>query len=215
MRLLEKTTLLAVLGPIAPLVGFLACWWGTFAWLPEKMVRNTALSGLAVGLLAAAVFLRGWMRRGFSFSWKAWAGIYLFYAVGTFGFFMGMPVFNLALVLPAGVIVGGRLARQVLEAGQVRRLIHGAQIYTTSVLAALCLCSATLALAYQDTGAELQAMFHLGFRLTRMHLVGLIVFGGSALLLLHWFLLAAVVYRSLRRHQRAERPEFHSGAGAG
>jgi len=30
----------------------------------------------------------------------------LFYSVGMFGFFMGVPVFNVILAVPAGVFVG-------------------------------------------------------------------------------------------------------------
>ena len=106
---------------------------------------------------------------------------------------MGVPVFNLALAIPAGFILGSRLAAQRADETSLRFAMRRAAVFTTIVLAFICMASAIIALADPYTEANLQGMFGLPFDVTRGMVVGLIVIGGSLLLILNWLLTSASV----------------------
>jgi hypothetical protein len=185
-----------VLGAIPPIAGLLAGWWGSLPWKSETWIPRCALTGLAIGLLTDALFLRRWFHRRYAMSWLAWFGIFVFYSAGMFGLFMGMPAFNVALALPVGLVVGGKLAASNCDSDCGRRIIRHACISTTVVLAAVCAASATIALLHPSTASELQHMLSLGFEVTSTHVTGLIVVGGGALLVLHWTITAFVARRT-------------------
>ena len=196
LRKLEAPILAFVLGAIPPITGLLAGWWGSLPWNPETWIARCALAGLAAGLLIDAIFLRRYFRRRYALPWIAWLGIFVFYSVGMFGFFMGVPVFNVALALPAGLVVGGKLAASDCDPDLGRRIIRRACAITTAVLAVICAASATIALLSPSTASDLEGMLNLGFRVTTVHLIVLIMVGGGVLLVLQWALTAFIAHRT-------------------
>jgi hypothetical protein len=196
LRKLEAPMLAFVLGAIPPITGLLAGWWGSLPWNSETWIFRCALAGLAAGLLVDAVFVKKLVQRRYALPWIVWLGIFVFYSVGMFGFFMGVPAFNVALALPAGLVVGGKLAASDCDPDRGRRVIRRACIITTVVLAAICTASATIALLSPSTASDLERMLNLGFRVTTVHLVSLIIVGGGALLALQWTLTAFVARRT-------------------
>jgi hypothetical protein len=193
MRRLEHIVRIVVIGAVPPIVGLLAGLWGTFAVLPERGVMIGSLTGLAAGLILDAVFLRRAMEQAHAASLWIWAAVYLFYSVGTFGFFMGVPVFNLLLGIPAGVLIGGRLAHAGAAPEEVRQQARQASAFTTGVLAIACIASATLALADPSTAANLEGMLGLGFEVTQLMIMALIIVGGAVLLGAQWALTGSTV----------------------
>jgi hypothetical protein len=193
---LEAPVTALVLGAIPPIAGLLAGWWGSLPCNSEMWIARFALAGLAIGLLIDALFLRRWFHRRYAMSWLAWFGIFVFYSVGMFGLFMGMPAFNVALALPAGLVVGGKLAASNCDSDCGRRIIRLACISTTVVLAAVCAASATIALLHPSTASELQHMLNLGNEVTSAHVTSLIIVGGGALLVMHWTVTAFVARRT-------------------
>lgn len=193
MSRLEHIVRFVVIGAMPPIIGLLAGWWGTFAVLPERGVIVGAITGLMAGLALDAVLLRRAMERAHSAPLWIWGSVYLFYSVGTFGFFMGVPVFNLLLGVAAGLLLGGRLARTGASAEAVQRLATLASAFTTGVLALACIASAAIALADPYTAANLEGMLGLGFEVTQPMIVALIVVGGAALLGAEWVLTGGVV----------------------
>jgi hypothetical protein len=196
LRKLEAPILAFALGAIPPIAGLLAGWWGSLPWNSETWIARFAFAGLAMGLLIDAIFLRGFFRRRYAINWLVWLGIFVFYSVGMFGFFMGVPAFNVALALPAGLVVGGKLAASNCDSDCGQRIILRACISTTMVLTAVCVASATIALLHPSTASELQHMLNLGFEVTTAHLVSLIIVGGGALLVMHWTITAFVARRT-------------------
>jgi hypothetical protein len=192
MKKIEPLILTVILGPIAPIIGLLTGWWGTFAWLPEKLIGPAALAGLTIGLLVDVVYLKKWVRQADTISWPVWLAIYLFCAIGMYGFFMGMPAFHLGLALPAGFIVGAKLTRQSADVDRARRVSRAAGGLTTGVLALLCAASAYLALSDPYTASSLEGMFALNFKVTPSIILAIIVIGGGVLLALNGWLTAAV-----------------------
>jgi len=192
MKTIKKIIMGTILGPIPPILGLLTGWWGGFAWLPENLIGPAALAGLTVGLLVDLFYLKKWVNRAEAISWPVWLAIYLFYSVGMYGFFMGVPVFNLGLAVLAGFIVGVKLTRQAAGIGRARRVSRLAGGLTTGVLAFLCAGSAFVALADSYTAANLEGMFALNFKVTLPIIAGIIVLGGGVLLALNWWLTAVV-----------------------
>lgn len=193
MEFVERWVLALVIGAVPPAVGLLAGWWGTFSFLPEGGVAIASGTGFAAGLLIDALYLRRWIRRAQDAPLWVWCAVYLLYSVGALGFFMGVPALNLLLALPAGVLLGGRLARQRASSDPVRRTARGASAFTTAVLAAACVASAALALSDRYTASNLEGMLGLRFEVTQRMIVALIVAGGAALLAAQWWLTSAVV----------------------
>ena len=193
MKLVERWVMALAIGALPPMVGLLAGWWGTFAYLPDGGVAIAAIAGFGAGLFLDARYLGQWMRRAQDSPIWIWCAVYLAYSIGVFGFFMGVPAFNLLLALPAGVLFGGRLARERATADQVVRSARGACTFTTAVLAAACAISAWLALNDPYTAANLEGMLRLGFHVTQTMVLGLILVGGSALLAAQWGLTGAIV----------------------
>ena len=196
LKKLEAPILAFALGAIPPITGLLAGWWGTLPSNSERWIARCALAGLAIGLLIDTIFLRRWFRRRYAIPWLVWLGIFVFYSVGMFGFFMGVPAFNVALALPAGLVVGSKLAASNCDSDCGRQIILRACVSTTMVLTAVCVASATIALLHPSTASELQHMLNLGFEVTTAHVTGLIVVGGGALLVMHWTITAFVARRT-------------------
>ena len=188
LRKIENAVIGVVLGAVPVISGFLAGWWISVPLVPESRIYQFALAGLFLGILVDVFFLRGWVGRAYSLKPWVWRAVYVFYSVGMLGFFMGVPVFNVALALPAGVFVGRWLVHCGADSLRVQQTARATALFTTSVLGLVCLASASIALASPSTAADLQGMLRLPFRVTRAMILGLIVGGGLLILVLNWWL---------------------------
>jgi len=185
---IENAVIGLALGAVPVISGFLAGWWISLPLVPESRIHQFALAGLVLGILVDVRFLRGWVQRAYSLKPWLWRAVYVFYSVGMLGLFMGVPVFNVALALPAGVFVGRWLVHCDADSARVRRTARETALFTTSILGLVCLASASIALASPSTAADLQGMLRLPFPVTRAMILGMIVGGGLLLLALNWWL---------------------------
>ncbi|PKO02372.1 MAG: hypothetical protein CVU43_08055 [Chloroflexi bacterium HGW-Chloroflexi-5] len=190
----EKLFLGIVLGAIFPLIGFLAGWWSTSQLASNAWVFIAALVGLIIGIIVDALILKKWVSKAFEMDLRLWMGILFFYAICVFGFFMGVPVFNLALAIPAGLVIGRKFAHQKSPAVAENRTILRTNLFTTGVLAFICASSAFLALRDPTTAANLEGMLRLNFEVTQGMIVALIVVGGAGLLAVHWWLVIKTIH---------------------
>jgi hypothetical protein len=204
---LERFALGLLIAPLAPIALLMAGWWLAYERLPEAWIPWGTLIGLALGLLADLLFLKQLLERAERLSPAFWAAVLLFYSVGTFGFFMGVPVFNAALAVPAGFVVGGRMAHRAADrAGAsppaLSRALRAAAfrtcLLTTALLALVCAASAAFALLSPSTPSDLEGMLGLGFHVTPAMLWGLILVGGAGLLAVNWALTALSVRLTYR-----------------
>lgn len=193
MKKIEKLFCALLLGPIFPLIGFLAGWWSLSMSAPNLIIAVAALTGLVLGLLVDAFFLKKWVANAYRFNPILLLAIYLFYSICVFGFFMGVPVFNVVLALPAGLFIGARITHCELDAKTEKREINRALTLPLLVMAFICAASAFLALRDPTTAANLEGMLRLPFDVTHPMIVALIVVGGSALLVLQWVLGAKAI----------------------
>jgi len=189
----EKLTLGSILAPIAPLALFMGFWLLSYVLLPEKWIPYCTLLGILLGILADGLLLKKLITRAYGLGTVFWLAVLLFYSVGIFGFFMGVPVFNTALSIPAGFIVGGKLAHEVADDSRVRRASLQTSILTTSLMALICVASAIFALLSPSTPSDLRGMLGLGFEVTSAMIWGIILIGGAGLLAVNWLLTGLVV----------------------
>ena len=113
-----------------------------------------------------------------------------------------VPVFNAALAIPAGFVVGSRLAAENADQLRVRKAAQRMAWFTTAVLTFICAASALIALASSSTAGDLRGMLGLGFEITQSMIIGLTLVGGAALLVVGWGLTVAsvrITYSFLQR----------------
>jgi hypothetical protein len=188
---LECFCLGLILAPVIPLAGLMGFWWTAIALLSETWIPFAASAGLLVGILVDIFMLKKLLDRRLSL-WL-WVAVFLFYSIGAFGFFMGVPVFNALLAIPAGFVIGSRLAAEKADRLMVRKAAQRTAWFTTGVLALICAASAIIALVSSSTASDLRGMLNPGFTVTQGLIVALILVGGMALLALGWGLSVASV----------------------
>ncbi len=198
MQKVEDMAIGIALGAVPILVCFIAFWWISILFVPESDIFRWALVGLLVGILLDVFFLRGWIRRAYSMKIWIWIAAYLFYSIGLFGFFMGVPIFNLLLAIPAGVFVGRGLSHNTADPSQLRKTARQTAMFTSGILGLICIASAWIALVSPSTAADLKGMLGLPFQVTPAMIVTLILTGGAAILGLEWWLTVFVVKRTYR-----------------
>jgi hypothetical protein len=191
-----------ILSPLAPVAGFLVAWWFSFEVLPEKMIPFGTLLGLALGILADVFILKNLIARARQLKLIFWAAVFLFYTIGIFGMFMGVPVFNALLAIPAGFVIAIRLDEQKIAPAGVGAATRQTAWFTTAVLFFICVASAFIALVSSSTASDLKGMLGLGFEVTQGMIVGLILVGGLALLAFNWFLTAISLWLSYKFFHR-------------
>jgi hypothetical protein len=188
LQKIEKMIVGMLFGAIPVVVCFLGGWWLSYIFLPEALIGPCALGGLLLGMLFATLLLKGGIQPIYATKPVFWMAVYVFYSMCTFGFFMGVPVFNLILALPAGFIVGGWLARTGADLSRAKKFARSTSVFTTTILFTVCAASAAIALSDASTGANLAGMFDLSFTVTPAMIVGLIITGGLTILVMQWWL---------------------------
>ncbi len=198
IRKAEKAVLVAVLGAVPLIACSLAGWWISIPLVSESHIFYWVVVGFLVGVVINVLFLRRWIRRAYVAKPWVWMGVYVFYSVGLLGFFMGVPVFNVALAVPAGIFVGRWLACTSSEATRVQQVARRVAMFTSSILGLVCIASASVALASSSTAYDLQHMLGLPFEVTRAMIITLILGGGAALLAFGWWLSVSSVVHAYR-----------------
>jgi hypothetical protein len=195
---IERFILGLILAPLAPIAGLIGFWFLAYDFLPEKWIPICTICGIAIGILVDVFMLRKIIQRAYQLGNVFWLAVLVFYSVGTFGFFMGVPVLNAALAVPAGFVVGGKLARVMADGSQVRRASLQICTLTTVLMAFVCAASAFFALMSPSTPIDLRGMLGLGFEVTPVMIWGLILVGGAGLLVINWLLTGLVVRMTYR-----------------
>jgi hypothetical protein len=196
MQRIENAAIGIILGAVPIIAGFLAGWWISIPLVPESRIYQCALAGLLLGVLVDIIFLRNWVRNAYSMKPWVWMAIYGFFSVGMFGFFMGVPVFNVILALPAGVSVGRWLTHSGADSTRMRKVAQQVAVFTTSVLGLVCIISASIALADPSVASALQGMLGLPFQVTPMMIISIILGGGTLILAFGWWLTVESVKRA-------------------
>ena len=190
MNIAEKSVLTVIFGSVLPILLFLVGWWASFRMVQESMIVVFAASGLVVGILIDALFLRKWFQKPYQTSTKVLILIYLFYSAGIFGFFMGIPVFNLITGLAAGIFTGRKARLNHENINEFNSKIVKVSTFTSVIMVIICIFSAAIALHDpSDTARNLEGMFRMQpFTITTAMIIGIILIGGILLALLQYWL---------------------------
>ena len=97
-----------IYAPIYPIFLFLVAWWVSVPLVPENQIFIFALTGLALGVIIDVIFLKRVLVFSYDLKMIIMAAIYLFYSAGIFGFFMGVPIFNVLPGLFAAIYIARR-----------------------------------------------------------------------------------------------------------
>lgn len=178
-----------IIGPVIPVLLFLTGWWTSLVFVSDYRVLIFGLIGLGLGCFIDIVFLRRRISEVYTWSPKLLALIYIFYSVCFFGFFMGVPVFNIALGIIAGIFMGRRFRHSPISKEDLNKGTFKVSIFSALIIGGICLASAYFATKdITDTALNLQGMFKLSFLPTGNMIIALIVFGGLGLIILQYFL---------------------------
>jgi hypothetical protein len=198
---LEKILLSVVLGGVSPIGFLLFGWWGTYLLGPEDSIPFFAFFGLGLGLLVDLRFLRRWIESAYRFHPIVLVAIYLFYSVGMFGFFMGVPVFNTIWGPLAGFYTGRRVKLQYSNPGKT--IIHRVSLFTAFVLAVACLASLLLAASETTLAANINGMLvdMLGLKISfnNQTILLLSLIAGTVLVILEYYLTRAAARFALNQ----------------
>lgn len=198
MEKVEKWIFGLVFGAVIPIFTFLLFWWSSLLFdLNDKVVMLLALSGLFIGLLIDFVIKRFLSVDFFKISPKVLIGVYIFYSIGLFGFFMGVPIFHPILGIFAGYYWGRRLISQQANKETLQREISKISMFTSLIISLICLLSATIALVDLYTTSNLKGMFNMSFDITPPMLVGLIIVGGLLLIGFQYWLTRITIIKTL------------------
>jgi hypothetical protein len=185
-------------GLIIPVLCFMIFWWGSLVFTDEtRIVIIATLSGLCVGIIISLLIKYIYKPDIYRLSVPVLILIYLFYSAGSFGFFMGMPVFNLV----PGVIAGFYWAKRLIynkEATDYKGEIRRISGFTSIVIGIVCLFSAAIALISKSTPEDLKGMLHLPFDISQPLLISIILTGGLFLIFAQYFLTRITMQQTLK-----------------
>lgn len=201
MRNLEKNISGLIIGSIFPLsLGLLS----VTIWFVLDKSENRPLIYLTIGLLAGLLidlkFLKGWINRRFNMPIWIIASIYLVYNVFVYGFFMGLPVFNVFLGLLAGYYSGNRICFNKVESEEHSKIINQVSLFAGIIMTVVCISSGFLAIYNNGAAGMIQDVLGLSFEVTRSMLWGIVLIGGFILILANILLTRLTMIKVIRNY---------------
>ena len=197
MATLEKPFLYIALGAVFPILFFLTGWWGSYLWAAEKNIPYFALGGLALGAVLDALVLKRLVDGAYQIPLGTMAFIYIFYAVGVFGFCMGVPLLVVLMGLAGGYYIGRRLKYNQAQPVDARRTMRLTSIFTSLVMALACAGALVLAASEATLANQINSMlkdlleWNAGF--DKQTILWFSLAAGSALAAGEYFLTRAAV----------------------
>lgn len=198
MQRFEKLITAIILGGVFPIFGFLLLWAATVIMsLPEWFIALAALTGFVGGLVIDVIYLKRWIKNAYTMDLRIAIIIYLFYSSVLLGFFMGVPVFNVLLAIPAGIYIGNRLSQTSATPEEFGLLTRKTCIYTTFVLLLVCTTSGAIALSDPYTIDFFQTLLPVSITIRQWMLASAMVTGGLLLLSLQWVITGWVIRKTV------------------
>lgn len=199
MKRFEKTLSVMIIGCTFPLLfGLLS----VITWFYLDKSENRAIiylsGGLLLGLMIDFKYLKDWIRHRFDLPLWFIAGIYIFYNICVYGFFMGFPVFNLLLGLIAGYYFGNRIIFNTVQPEIQSRQINQISLFTGLIMTLICISSAVIGLTDKTIGENIQGMLGLDFKITRPMILTIIFVGGPGLIISQYFITRLTMIKIIR-----------------
>ena len=169
-------------------------------FLEEKGIAYWALGGLVVGLIIDCLFVKSCITKAYQMNKKIFVALYLFYSVFVLGMGMGVPIFNFALGITAGVYAARRTHFAEADEETRKQYFKKTAVFCAVVMALMCCLITLWAIAGQMIGGRYETPF-LSFTFTVPVFFAVVFTGGAVLVLLQYWLtrLAATVAFKLWR----------------
>lgn len=187
MSKIESVILGILLGVGPPMFCFPATLVIASIFFGTKVIGPWALWSLVPGVIIDIVFLKKWVRRAYKINNKALAAIYLFYSVVALGMGMGVPLFNFALGIAAGVYSARRMHFAGVDEETRKKYFNKTAMFCAVVMALMCCLITLWAIAGEMIGASFETPF-LSFTFTVPIFSGVVLAGGTSLVLLQYWL---------------------------
>lgn len=177
-----------VFGAVLPILFLLAGWWGSVPFIKEDAwIAAIAGFSFVLGLALSIIIFKKRVEDVYAIDCRIVILVYIFYSVCTFGFFMGVPVFNIIPGLFLGLYAGRRLHYVNAGSSEAKRAVRRMAIFSTLVYSCFCIMAAVLALSDPYTAGNLQGMLGIeSFQVTRSMIWALIIVGGVFTAVLHF-----------------------------
>lgn len=157
------------------------------------------IAGILLGLIIDYIFLKGWIDRRFDLSIWFMASIYVIYNIFVFGFFMGLPVFNVFLGFFAGYYFSNRICSKNLDSKKYSKIINQVSFFTGLIMALICISSGFLALVNNEAAGMIKEVLGLDFEVTRSMVWGVVLIGGLTLILANFLLTRITMIKTIKR----------------
>jgi len=199
-----RTFFYSIIYLIFPILFFLLFWWGSIPFVRGEGVWRFALIGMLFGILLDLAFIRKRIQNVYNIRYPLLIAVYLFYSVCVFGFFMGVPIFNLLLGPLAGFYIGQRIKINGLPGIEAAILIRKTAYFTGGIMFLICFTSGVIALLSPSTPRDLEGMFMRTFTVTWNTVIAVILLGGAALIVGTYLTTRIAADYIQKKHQLAE-----------
>jgi hypothetical protein len=201
---IEKLIFNLIFGAIIPIFCFLCFWWGSLLFTYEKKeVIIAAFTGLCIGIVITILIIVFCKLDVFLLSKPILIIAYIFYSICVFGFFMGVPIFNVAL----GIFAGYYCAKRIINNDRQQKYksikqfcfnkIKSVPIFTSIIIGLISIASAIIALSSESTPLDLKHMLNLPFDITHVLLILIIIFGGLLLIFAQYYITIFTIKKTL------------------
>ncbi len=184
---IESLILGMFLGLVPPLFCLLTTLVITAILFEIEVFGPWMLWSLVPGIIIDIVFLKKWVSKAYQINNKALAVIYLFCSVVALGMGMGVPIFNFALGIAAGLYSARKV--HFIGADEERRNqdFRKTAVFSAMVMALMCCLITLWAIAGEMIGYRFESPF-LSFTFTVPIFSAVVLTGGAVLVLLQYCL---------------------------
>jgi hypothetical protein len=196
MKKFDKLFSVIVVGYALLIFPFLLLWWGCYLLNINILIGVTI--GLLIGITLNILLYKKIVTNFYKLSNITLILLFIFYTIGIFGFFMGVPVFNILPGILAGMYIGRKAHNEKESNKNFKKKLFNINIFSTIILLFICFCSAFIALSDKTTAVNLEGMFNLNFHITNTILWEIILIGGTSLVILQYIfstISANITYR--------------------
>lgn len=203
MKKFEKNLIGLIIGSTFPLL--LGLLFITIWFLFDKSENRPIIYltiGLLLGVLIDLKFLKSWISHRFDLPIWFLAVIYIIYNIFVYGFFMGLPVFNVFLGLIAGYYFGNRICFKNVESDKHLKIIHQVSLFTGLIMTLICISSGFLALVNNEAAGMIKNVLGLDFEVTKSTVWTIVLIGGLILILTNIFLARITMIKTIKNNAR-------------
>ena len=187
LRIIE----VAILGMFLGFLPLVICLAGTvfFAGMifGTEVLEAWALWSLVPGVAIDIVFLKKWVRNAYKINSKILAAIYFFYSVVAIAMGMGVPIFNFALCIAAGLYIARKMHFAGADKQTSEQAFRRMARFCAGVMVLICCLITLWAILGQMIGYKLDTPL-LSFTFTVPIFFAVVLTGGATLVLLQYWL---------------------------